>query len=191
MNPVYTIMTPTKIPIGRINKSINEQFIKECKQYPNENTLKTTASGLINPKFISTLNLHMVKSIQDKYIKPYLCDLLIDLFVDSTNYAFSKRDIIKSYDKNINIRELWLVEYDNQSYFKSHTHVSLPNHYSFSWYLKCESDRKVIFISDKQEYEIIVSEGDILVFPGWLPHRVESSNSVCCSGNFDVSVNMG
>tara|TARA_R100001510_G_C7622018_1_gene182672 strand:- start:83 stop:658 length:576 start_codon:yes stop_codon:yes gene_type:complete len=190
MNPVYTIMTPTKIPIGKINKSINEQFVKDCREHPNQDLEQINRSGLINPKFISKLDLHMVKSIQDKYIRPYLLDTLINLFVASTTYSPSKIDVIEKYNKNINIRELWLVEYNNESYFKAHTHVSLPNHYSFSWYLKCDDNRKVIFISENKEHEVIVSEGDILLFPGWLSHRAENSNSICCSGNFEINVSM-
>tara|TARA_R110001592_G_scaffold60664_1_gene184641 strand:+ start:7217 stop:7789 length:573 start_codon:yes stop_codon:yes gene_type:complete len=190
MNPVYTIMTPTKIPVGKVDKSINKQFIKDCKEYPNEDLKGMAQSGLINPKFISKMDLHLIKTIQDKYIRPYLFDILMKLFIDSTHYSPLKRDVIQNYHKHINIRELWLVEYDNESYFKSHTHVSLPSHYSFSWYLKCDTNRKVIFISENKEYEVIVSEGDILMFPGWLSHRAESSNSICCSGNFEINVSM-
>ena len=190
MNPVYTIMTPTKIPVGKINKKINKQFIEDCKKYPNDDIKRINQSGLINPEFISKLDLHLVESIQDKYIKPYLINTLMSLFIDSTNYSPLKRNIIQNYNKHISIRELWLVEYNNESYFKPHTHVSLPNHYSFSWYLKCDDNRKVIFISNNEEYDIKVSEGDILLFPGWLSHRAESSNSICCSGNFEINVSM-
>ncbi len=60
MNPVYTIMTPTKIPVGKIDNSINNQFIKDCKEYL-EDLEKVNQSGLINPIFMSKMDLHLIK----------------------------------------------------------------------------------------------------------------------------------
>ena len=186
MNPIYTIMNPIKIPLGRIDKSINKAFIEDCKKHPNQDS--SCKDGYVkacfNPKFMTHQNLHTVQEIQKKYIEPYLLNSLIDLYTDS----FSNGIIVEKYKKNIEIQSMWLVEFDHKTHFKLHTHMSLPNMYSFSWYLKCEGNRTVVFMSDNKEYEISVSEGDLLFFPGWLPHRAEGANSICCSGNLKIEV---
>lgn len=192
MNSVYTIMTPTKIPLGKMDKSINNSFIEESRKFPNDepNHQYGRVRACHNPKFITKLSLHLEKTIQDNFIRPYLFHILLDLFMESTHYAPSRKSIIESYEKNIDIKEMWMVEYDENTYFNLHSHCSAPNYYSFVWYLKCDDNRKIIFMSDNKEHEVTVSEGDIIVFPGWLPHRAIGANSICCSGNFRIEVKL-
>jgi len=54
--------------------------------------------------------------------------------------------------------------------------------------LQCDEVRKILFVAENTEHEIVVQEGDILLFPGWLPHRSYGNNSVVCSGNIKVDV---
>mgnify|MGYP003114131329 CR=1 FL=1 len=190
MNPVYTILTPTKIPLGRIDKSINKSFIEESRKFPNEvsNNEFSKVKPCYSPKFLTTLSLHLQKTIQDNFLQPYLFDVLTNLYIDSMNYPHYKKHEINQYAKNIEMSSMWMIEYDENTYFNLHTHVCLPNYYSFSWYLQCEDNRKVVFMSDNKDHEISVSEGDIILFPGWLSHRAMGANSICCSGNFKVDV---
>ena len=190
MNPCYTIMYPLKIPLGKITSNINTSFIEDAKKYLTQdvNFNNGFVQACVKPKFISTTELHMVESIRDKYLNPYLLPKLIDLYMDSTMYSPSRRNIIEGKKKNINMCGLWLVEYGKDTYFNLHSHVSAPNYLSFSWYLKCKDERRVTFVSDNKEHHVYVSEGDILLFPSWLPHRAEGEESICCSGNFIVEV---
>ena len=64
MNSVYTIMTPTKIPLGKINKSINNSFIEESRKFPSDdpNYQHGKVRACNNPKFITKLSLHLEKN---------------------------------------------------------------------------------------------------------------------------------
>ena len=190
MNPCYTIMYPLKIPLGKIVKNINASFIEDSKKYLTEdlNFTRGFVQSCIKPKFISTTELHLVDNIRKKYLETYLLPTLLDLYMDSTMYAPSRRSIIENKNLNLDMQGLWVVEYDADTYFNLHSHVSAPNYLSFSWYLKCKDNRKVIFVADNKEYVISVSEGDVLLFPSWLPHRADGENSITCSGNFVVNI---
>lgn len=190
MNAVYSIMTPTKIALGRITKGINESLIKDAKKYPIENIYLSNnkVRSCFYPKFMSQMDLHTIQELQDSYIRPYLSNALASLFIDCTNYTTSKREAIERYPISIDIRGLWITEFDEQTHFELHTHLSAPSYFSFVWYLKCDEDRKIVFLAENKEHEIAVQEGDILLFPGWMPHRSYGNGSIICSGNIKADV---
>ncbi len=192
MNAVYSIMTPTKIALGRITKSINESLIKDAKKYPieNINLSNNKVRSCFYPKFMSQMDLHAIQELQDSYIKPYLSNALASLFIDCTNYTTSKREAIERYPISIDIRGLWVTEFDEQTHFELHTHLSAPSYFSFVWYLKCDEHRKIFFLAENKEHGIKVQEGDILLFPGWMPHRSYGNGSVICSGNIKADVHI-
>ena len=107
MNPCYTIMVPLKIPLGKITKSINTSFIEDAKKYLTQdvNFNNGFVQSCIKPKFISTTELHMIDSIREKYLSPYLLPKLIDLYMDSTMYSPSRRSVIEGKKKTIDISE--------------------------------------------------------------------------------------
>lgn len=190
MNSVYSIMTPTKIALGKITRSINKSFIDDVKKYPiqNEYVVNNKVRSCVEPEFFSKMDLHQIIEIQDKYIKPYLSNVLLDLFVDCTHYCTSLRDAIVRYPKSMDMMDMWMTEFTEQTHFELHTHRSAPGYYSFVWYLKCDDIRKILFVAENKEHEITVQEGDIILFPGWLPHRSFGRDSVICSGNIKVDV---
>ena len=139
-----------------------------------ESNIKTTLNGitLFNKESINYLNVQ-------------LCDMLSYL--------------LKPYCKNFvfNVTGIWINKYDDKDYQGSHVHGS-----DFSFIIYYKSDRSyTVFNSPvkdiletidnkffKREFEPILKEGDMIVFPSYLQHWVRpNSNNITIAGNIDIS----
>jgi len=78
-------------------------------------------------------------------------------------------------DASIDIVNMWFQQYDTGDYHSIHTHPYV--NFSNIFYLELESPtQSTKFIKDQKEFIYPVEEGDILTFPGHIPHTSPYNN---------------
>ena len=79
-------------------------------------------------------------------------------------------------DKNIKMRNYWYQQYFKGDYHTWHTHGS--SSFSCIYYVDLNKDNpKTTFRINKNEFEIAINEGEVLVFPGFLEHTSKENIS--------------
>lgn len=72
-------------------------------------------------------------------------------------------------DKNLKILDCWFQQYKKYSYHSWHDHKC---QWAMVYYVTLPFGSKPTqFRIDKQEYNIDATEGDFVIFPGWIQHR--------------------
>lgn len=106
----------------------------------------------------------------------YLYNLNKFVELESTNYLKLLDHNSKS---NLKIEAVWFSYYPDNTYFEYHRHTNVAAVAVF--YLKKPSNSGNMWIkeneNDIQEYEIIGEEGDLMIFPGFLPHKTTANLS--------------
>ena len=152
----------------------NLKFVGKNFKNTFESKIKTTLNGntLFNQESINYLNINLT-DILSYLVKPY-CE----------NFTFKVIDI-------------WINRYEKNSYQGSHVH---PYDFSFIIYYKVDKSHTVfnspvknLLESNKgsdiflDRYETNLTQGDIIVFPGYLEHWVRpNSNNITLSGNINI-----
>ena len=91
------------------------------------------------------------------------------------------------YDMELEMYDCWGVIYGKDDWTKAHDHW--PHPWSFVYYIRCgENDSPLSFPDGYQGvHEVHPSSGDMVLFPGWLRHKVEpqpwESERIIVAGN--------
>ena len=164
-------------------KSLNEkltEYIYTLRKNDQDGVNKSNKGGWHSQNF----NLNDTSSIQYKFgLK--LQEYIINAF---NNFGW------KVENKNIRITEMWAIINKKNDFNVLHTH---PNCFlSAAYYVSAPKDsgkfevenpnlakryaHPEIAVQNELNFEVIsidISEGDLLLFPSYLPHKVESNKS--------------
>jgi len=77
------------------------------------------------------------------------------------------------YEMDMNLYDIWSAKYVKDDFTKFHDHW--PHIWSFTYYLKFPKGSSPLIFCNGYEKEHVVTpnEGDILMWPSWIPHRVD------------------
>ena len=175
-----------------LNKDL-EKYIYNLYEEDTQGIQKSNKGGWHSKNF----NLSEQNSIQTKFaieVQKYILDCF-------QNMGW------KTQDKNIRITEMWVIINKKESFNVVHTH---PNCYlSSAYYVKASKNcgafiaenpnvaKRYAFpeIMNKNQYNsetagIEIEEGDLLLFPSYLPHKVSKNESdddrIVISFNVDI-----
>ena len=175
-----------------INKHLSN-YIYQLKDEDKDGLNRSNKGGWHSKNF----NLSEQNSIQTKFaieVQKYILDCF-------QNMGW------KTQDKNIRITEMWAIINKKESFNVVHTH---PNCYlSSAYYVKASKNcgafiaenpnvaKRYAFpeIMNKNQYNsetagIEIEEGDLLLFPSYLPHKVSKNESdddrIVISFNVDI-----
>ena len=167
INLFPNLVATTKIDLTNL-KIVGKKYEKTF-----ESDIKTTLKGstLLDKKSINYLNLKITK-ILSYLLKPYC-----------KNFTF-------------NVNSIWMNKYDKKDFQGSHLH---PSDFSFIIYYKSDKSytvfnspiKDLLEIYDSKifhkDYEVDLSEGNIIVFPSYLQHWVKpNSNNITIAGNIKI-----
>lgn len=116
-----------------------------------------------NNQCISNTDWHL----HNNYIRPYL-DTVSPIF-DNIAHEL-KKDLDLVLPQDISITNCWFQQYEHGDYHDWHVHLNC--FYSIVYYVELpNAASKTSFNVLGKEIEYDVVEGDILCFPGLIPHR--------------------
>ena len=172
LESVVTGLFPTPVYVSKLDRNLSKkelQFVDKCKLKSHENKGNRTSNDnyVLNKKIFSKLKKEIEIRIKD--------------YVDNV--------ILATNDVTPYITQSWLNYTETNEFHHKHAH---PNSYiSGVFYINClEEHDKIYFYKDKyqlikpdvKEYNVFNSEnwwfsvktGDIILFPSYLPHMVET-----------------
>ena len=109
-------------------------------------------------------NYHMTDYKSHLHIKEF--DIISRLVLDN----FCPKE------HNFKTEDCWGALYKKGHYIKTHHHW--PSALSWTYYLKTSSNTEpFVFVGQEKEYEIYPEEGDLIIFPSVMNHRVSVSQT--------------
>ena len=109
-------------------------------------------------------NYHMTDYKSHLHIKEF--DIISRLVLDN----FCPKE------HNFRTEDCWGALYKKGHYIKTHHHW--PSALSWTYYLKTSSNTEpFVFVGQEKEYEIYPEEGDLIIFPSVMNHRVSVSQT--------------
>jgi hypothetical protein len=80
------------------------------------------------------------------------------------------------YEEDIKLTNYWFQQYSKGDYHHFHAHGQCS--FSCVYYVNLQGNNpKTTFKINSEEFEIDIKEGEILVFPGFLPHTSKENTS--------------
>ena len=156
----------TGLPLQFIKFKVQDHYIIKYELLDKISTMGIHSS-IESGQSISNSDYHMNPSIY----RPY-----IDLFSSKLFSYFSKIKQIINSDHDIKFGNLWFQQYKNLDFhsWHSHPHANLSGVY----YLDLpDGASKTTFRIGQTEFQVDVSEGDILIWPAWIPHTSKPNQS--------------
>jgi hypothetical protein len=158
-----------------INTGIPLQFIKfkveEHDKIKYELLDKISSMGIYS-------NIDHLQSISnsDYHINQSICRPYIDLFSSTLISYFNKVIELINCNHKMKINNLWFQQYKNLDFHGWHAHPG--SSLSGVYYLDLPGESsKTSFRIDKTEFDVDVSEGDILIWPAWIQHTSKPNQS--------------
>jgi hypothetical protein len=126
-----------------------------------------TYSLIDNSQHISNSDWHLHKNTLRPYIEHL--DPHIDSICNNIKTYFD-------YKEEVVLDNFWFQQYGPGDYHLFHAHGKST--FSCVYYVNLESDSpKTTFKLNTKEFDVDVKEGEVLIFPGFLPHTSKKNNS--------------
>lgn len=90
----------------------------------------------------------------------------------------------------MNFYDTWVAWFNGESATLPHIHKPIFNHFGYSLYLRLPNGKSSLGFSQCDDRKLVdVYEGDMLIFPGYLPHWSfdMSDGRALLAGNFEVT----
>ena len=137
--------------------TLNWSLEKVIKEYRNEKVNQKQKEQNLD-------NYHMTDYKSHLHIKEF--DIISRLVLDN----FCPKE------HNFRTEDCWGALYKKGHYIKTHHHW--PSALSWTYYLKTSSNTEpFVFVGQEKEYEIYPEEGDLIIFPSVMNHRVSVSQT--------------
>ena len=137
--------------------TLNWSLEKVIKEYRNEKVNQKQKEQNLD-------NYHMTDYKSHLHIKEF--DIISKLVLDN----FCPKE------HNFRTEDCWGALYKKGHYIKTHHHW--PSALSWTYYLKTSSNTEpFVFVGQEKEYPIYPEEGDLIIFPSVMNHRVSVSQT--------------
>ena len=137
--------------------TLNWSLEKVIKEYRNEKVNQKQKEQNLD-------NYHMTDYKSHLHIKEF--DIISRLVLDN----FCPKE------HNFRTEDCWGALYKKGHYIKTHHHW--PSALSWTYYLKTSSNTEpFVFVGQEKEYSIYPEEGDLIIFPSVMNHRVSVSQT--------------
>ena len=137
--------------------TLNWSLEKVIKEYRNEKVNQKQKEQNLD-------NYHMTDYKSHLHIKEF--DIISKLVLDN----FCPKE------HNFRTEDCWGALYKKGHYIKTHHHW--PSALSWTYYLKTSSNTEpFVFVGQEKEYSIYPEEGDLIIFPSVMNHRVSVSQT--------------
>lgn len=124
-------------------------------------------SHIDNDQRISNTDWHLNVNI----IRPYIEHIKLDI----TQVCKELKKYFE-YKEEVKLSNYWFQQYSKGDYHSFHAHGQ--SSFSCVYYVNLQGNNpKTTFKINSEEFQIDIKEGEILVFPGFLPHTSKENTS--------------
>lgn len=179
----FTIPVPIEVKVIRtkVDKDTCESILAFAEQHKEENVL----DNLYDVER-TDWKLH-AKEGAEEILQPVL-NKVVSCSSDIVCPSYFEANTPK-HEIKLNFYDTWVAWFNKESATLPHLHLPFLTHYSFSLYLKLPSGKSSIGFNQCSNRRLVdVYEGDLVIFPGFLPHWSfdMSDGRVLLAGNFEV-----
>lgn len=151
------------------HKEIKEVLLKSIEKFTTNNSL------VGNNQNISNTDWNIDSSVKREWFDIFMKNNEKEIY-DIYNFIYEDFRKISGKDININIDNWWFQQYEKDSYHGWHNHIAST--FSNVYYLELPdpSETTEIFSGKNKSSLINAKEGDLVIFPAFMPHKALNSS---------------